>query len=383
MRLNKEVKIWVFELNNKNFECIGQLNDFSNLIWKSNFVGYSDFELWAPFIKETANLLKKGNTIWLGGEKAAIIEIIKIESDENGVKRMNVKGRTLEAFLTTRIIWSTQYIYRENISSILYKITKEAFSSSIGIYGDRRNLPFLKFAEDKKFGNKITIWKAMGDLYDFLVSTSQAEDLGFGINFNPKRKEMVFEIKKGTDRTINQSIVDPIELRTDLEDILFSSYYSNSQNFKNIALVAGEGELAARKRQIAGDDNLIGFNRRELFVDARDLQTETIDSQGNSITIPEQEYNNMLINRGFEKLAEHKDTEVYEAEIRIFGDVQYEFGKDYFLGDKITITDKNLGVTLSATISEIEEVFGENYSLTLTFGYSYPTLFQVIKEKLL
>ena len=51
-------------------------------------------------------------------------------------------------------------------------------------------------------------------------------------------------------------------------------------------------------------------------------------------------------------------------------------------GDKVTIRDNQLGVMISARITEVEEDFGEEYNLVLTFGYSYPTILQKIKRKL-
>ena len=66
----------------------------------------------------------------------------------------------------------------------------------------------------------------------------------------------------------------------------------------------------------------------------------------------------------------------------MFGEVQYEFGVDYNKGDKVTVRDKQLGVVVSARITEVEEDFDDEYELVLTFGYSYPTIMQKVKQQI-
>ena len=92
------------------------------------------------------------------------------------------------------------------------------------------------------------------------------------------------------------------------------------------------------------------------------------------------QYAATLVQRGDEKLAECVSSEIFEAQIRQFGDVQYEFGKDYVKGDKVTVIDEQLGIQVSARITEVEEDFDEEYALVLTFGYSYPTILQKVKR---
>ena len=87
-----------------------------------------------------------------------------------------------------------------------------------------------------------------------------------------------------------------------------------------------------------------------------------------------------MIQRGKEKLAEHIATETFDAQIRQFGDVQYEFGVDYVKGDKVTVIDRQLMIQVSARITSVEEDFSDEYSLILTFGYSYPTILLKVKR---
>lgn len=379
MLLEKQIQILVFKVDDTTFENIGEVNQYDSLIWPDKFNGYASFELWAPITEENSEYFKKGNILWCGGDNAAKVEIVKSTIDDKGTKIFNVKGRTLEMILTTRIIWGTYNASNKYASTAMYEIVNQ---NCVNPTNAKRKIPYLECAEDKQLGGKMSVQKTGGDVYDSLTTIAGSKDLGFNVLFRPKEKKLIFEVVAGVDRTIEQNVVDPVEFSTDLEDILSSSYYTNDQDEKNVAFVQGEGDGASRVSQISGNNELEGFDRKELYVDARDLQSETVNEDGSTTSLTPDEYKAALINRGDDKLSECEVTETFEAQIRVFGDVQYEFGKDYQKGDKVTVRDKQLNVVVSARITEVEEDFDDEYALVLTFGYSYPTIMQKVKQQI-
>lgn len=383
--LLKNAEIQVFRLDNTHFEPLGQINKFTSLIWPDRYDGFSQFELNAPINQENKELIKKGNVIWCGGDNAAIIEIIQADTKENGQRVFKVKGRTLEMILTTRIIWGPYSCVDKKTSTIMYEIVNESCINSVIV---NRNIPWLECAEDELFGISTSFQKTGGEVYDVLQSLAVEAELGFCILFRPIEKKLIFKVLSGVDRTIMPLSGDTdnsnlVIFSTDLEDILSSSYYTNDQDVKNVALVAGEGEGAERKYDTTGDYVTSGFMRRELYVDARDLQSEVYDTEGNATVISPPEYQKMLDARGKEKLAERKSVESFEAKMRVTGDVQYKYGIDYFKGDKVFVHDSDLDVLVMATVSEVSESFSDKYSFDVTFGFSYPTLIQKIKQQIL
>ena len=237
-------------------------------------------------------------------------------------------------------------------------------------------------AEDTQCGKMIENYqKTGGDIYDALVNIATDSDVGFSVLFNPITQEEKFEVREGVDRTLNNPDGnEPVIFSTELEDLLSSQYYMNNQDERNVALVQGEDKGTNRKSVIVGDDTLSGYDRRELYVDARDLQSEVYHEDGTTTPLSPEEYNATLSQRGNEKLAEHARVETFEAKIRQFGDVQYVYGEDYFKGDKVTVIDEQLGLMVSARITLAEEQYSEDYNLVLTFGYSYPTVLQKVKR---
>ena len=120
-----------------------------------------------------------------------------------------------------------------------------------------------------------------------------------------------------------------------------------------------------------------GLSRREIFIDARDLQSDT--DPDNPMT-PE-EYLAFLANRGRQKLAENQLVRSFSADVRTY-DPTYPYGEDFRLGDTITVTDERLGITTDAVVHGVERtVSAAGESLTLMLGYGQPTIFDKLRRK--
>lgn len=378
MQLNKEIAITVFQITKEIFEPVGDISQYTCLLWPDAYVGYASFELWAPITDDNRELIKRGNVIWCGGENAAVIESIKSVIDDKGEKTYDVKGRTLEKYLVDRIIWGT-YVGSGKTSTVMYGMVN---ANAVNPVNSKRRIPWLVCAKDDKVGKDINKYqKTGGFMYDALEGLANDSGIGFSVLFDPRNKKLIFKVVAGKDLTQdNTEGNDPVVFSTELEDILSSSYYTNDQDERTVAFVQGEGEGAGRRSVVAGNDNLEGFERKELYVDARDLQSEVMNEDGTQTKLTDSEYTETLMQRGDEKLAEYVTVEIFESQIRQFGDVQYEFGVDYQKGDKVTVIDEQLGVMVSARITKAEEQFDEEYNLVLTFGYSSPTMLKKVKR---
>lgn len=120
-----------------------------------------------------------------------------------------------------------------------------------------------------------------------------------------------------------------------------------------------------------------GLNRRELYIDARDLQSDS-DAE-NPLTA--EEYLAVLQARGLAKLAEHQLVKSFDAVVRSYN-ASYQYGVDFFLGDTITVTDDRLGVTVDAVVQGVETTIGtDGETMTLEPGYGVPTLSEILKRK--
>lgn len=120
-----------------------------------------------------------------------------------------------------------------------------------------------------------------------------------------------------------------------------------------------------------------GLNRREIYIDARDLQSDS--DPENPLTA--EEYLAVLQARGLAKLAENQLVKSFSANVRLYN-ASYQYGVDFFDGDTITVTDERLGVSVDAVVQGAEITWDERgESLVLTLGYGVPTTSDILKRK--
>ena len=164
------------------------------------------------------------------------------------------------------------------------------------------------------------------------------------------------EIIQGIDRSEGQSVNSPVIFSAEFENLLSSTYVRDTVNYKNVALVAGEGEGKNRKTVSLGTAS--GLARRELFVDARDLSS-------NEGEIPEAEYTAQLSARGAEKIAEHQITQAFDGEIDTANN--FILDQDYTLGDIVTV-ENEYRIRKNVRVSAIMETWdNQGYTAIPTF----------------
>lgn len=354
-------------------EICGIINVYKSLTWPEVYNGYGSFQLWAPVTTENASLLKEGNFLYINDGTACIIKYVQADTDDDGQLQYSIKGYTLEWLLTTRVIHDTYTNSSVYPSDVIYDIINQ---NCISPTDKNRVIPHLTAVQKVNYGEKTSFQKTGGEVYKAVKDICESNNLGFKITFDPRNPAFTFQIVKGTDRTVEQQVVDSVILSSDFEDIIDSSYYRNSSEFKNFSYISGAGENEARVKTTFGEDKS-GFDRYEMYVDARDLQKTSQDASGTEVTLTDEQYIETLKQRGSEKLSENCVAENFDATVRTFGIVQYIFGEDYFLGDIITMQDRRLKLQINARITSITKQYkGNVYSVDLVFGYEYPTINQ-------
>lgn len=378
--VNKEMNVLVFQVDNTTFEQVGEVNKIKSLIWQTPFNDYGEFQLVVPLDDENRDLLKEGRVLWTGEEVAAIIEYIQNDVDDDGLQTMKVKGHTLEKLLENRVINGTYSVTNGTVSGAITTLVYQLFVEPPD--DQKRKLPWLEVeVEDTVVPDALSMQQTGKSVYEYIMELTETYEFGFRIKFDPIDKKLTFKVLKGVDRSIDQDENDPVILSTDMEDIIDSTYTLNTSEWKNVAYVYGEDSGSARKTTISGDNDLSGFDRRELYVDARNVKSEIRDDDGTTTTISDTDYYKQLNEAGNEKLSKNAREETFEASVRVFGNTQFEYGTDYFVGDKITVADERLGVQTSTWIVLAEETKDEEYSLDLTVGFKSPSIYKVVRRR--
>lgn len=315
---------------------LGAIENYTSMQWLRKYSKTGQFELHLP----PSDLLVPENVIRNGNE-AAIIESVNISLSEQGLTA-EVRGRFLMSYLDRRIIWGLMAMTG----------TAENVMRSM-VTNNLRGLPLTVAAAAGYTGN-IDYQCSYGNILTEIEDISEMTGLGVKVDF-----DRMFKVYKGLDRTASQSVNPRAIFSRDFENVLTSEYFLDQTARKNVALVAGQGDGEERLLVTVGDET--GLERRELYVDARDIGSGEDDAP---ITVAEQQA--MLAVRGQTKLAELKTTESFTATVDPHGNLKYKV--DYDLGDIVTITD--MGIRTDARITEIKEIYeGGGLKLDLTLGY--------------
>lgn len=228
------------EIYTPNLELGGILEVYNSVIWKSKSFSSGSFSLNAQITEESRRLLVPDNIIWFEEGSAGIIECINQQETEAG-EYIVVKGCDLTGILGRRILWGQYSLNGDAAALMRYLVTDCCIEPTRGAVEDRK-IPNLVLAEEQPESVKIRTQITGGTLLAALEKLGETYGISFGVSFQPQVPQMEFWARPGKNLTTGQKINAPVFFSTELDDIQSSEYSYNSQNYRNIALVAGEGE---------------------------------------------------------------------------------------------------------------------------------------------
>ncbi len=347
------------------------VEDYMSFIWTERYYTPGDFELVFPATPEHLKIgaiqigaLVGRHSDERGTEKTiGIIEYMQKSVDEDGRRRIILRGRLAGAYLYRRIIESQTIITSQ-------KTLKEIFSilideNVINPERDDRRLWTMGISDGGADGPTLSNLQWTGQN---LGETISALCEGLGVGWKMERVwdgtygNLEFSLYEGLDRSVSQS-ENSWAVFSDEDGSLLSLSYSESIESKiNSARVAGEGEGSDRvmiwANHYTDEESPINYNRFETWVDARDIQS-------NNGEVTEIEYREMLENRAQESFTDSE--KVLEANA-IFTNLKYKTDVD--LGDICTIKSNALGIEVDARLVEVIESVDEEgrYSAVPTFA---------------
>lgn len=354
-----------------NFNPIDILETYESLIWNDRYRECGDFEIYTPINKKLLEVIKRDYYLQRpDSEHVMIVEKILIETDVENGNHLTITGRSLESILDRRIVWG-QKIISGNLEECVKMLIDECI-----INPSDENRKIDNFIFEYSYDPVIRVLRIdtqfTGDnLYDIVVCICNKHGIGFKITLNDN-KQLVFKLYAGKDRSYDQTENSYVTFSPEFDNILNSNYLESRTNLKNVALIGGEGEGEERKYEsiILNRDSgtSVGINRRELFVDARDITPNL----GYGEIMPENDYKALLIQRGNEKLLEHVEEISMECEVE--PNMTYKYGRDddYYIGDIVQVIDEYGHDEKARIIEMVTSEAEEGTSI-------YPT-FEIIKE---
>ena len=349
-RQQKQVKVYNTDLMRQ-----GVIDVYRSLIWTRKYKEAGTVELHAALNGRNLELLREGHIIAMTGSvESATIEGVSVDDYSNEI---TVTGRMLSAGLSRRVIKTVVNVSNMAYEDIMRKLVE------IAAINNANPLPHIVLGERKGLGKAVTLQVSYKDLYAYLTKLSACSNLGFRVRGDYKEKKFVFEVYEGKDRSENQRENKRVIFSEVYRNISNATYTTNSQNYKTHAIVFGDGTGEARTIMEATIDGAAsGWERREVAVDARNIQRDKLTAA---------QYQEALIQKGTEKLAEYGIVECLEAET--LPHVNFAYKKDYDLGDIVTVNKKAWGVKMDKRITEIQEIYENGgFQIVPTFGEPLP-----------
>lgn len=339
-----------------NFEKIAVVDSFTSLMWckRYNEIGALDLQIGAS--AETLSIFKKHYYITRDDDDTIFrIEARELDTTEEGEDILIIGAVDCKTILNQRIIWNQVNWGAGTVENFIrFLITQNVIAPSTS---GRRIINF-EMQPAKGFTETIEQQVTYDQLGDKIVEICQAYGYGWKILFF--NNKFHFDLYKGVDHSVDQNENIRLIFSPEYENLVSSKYSEDVSDFRNVALVAGEGEGVERKKRTVG--NAAGLDRYELFVDASGISSNT--EEGDLV-----DYYEALISEGKEKLSEHTATRSFEGEV---DSNAYVYKEDYDVGDIVTVKNQ-YGITSNARITEVIETWdNEGYSVEPKFEYFEP-----------
>ena len=312
---------------NTDLERQGIITTFISLIWKEGYNTEGLFQLEAAYSEDVVPLFELEWYAGLTGhDTLMVIKSIQITEDT-----VVVNGYPATHIFSDRI--STEVVSNTN--------AEEAMR---GLVEEMEPYPCIELGECNDLTDKFSAQTSDGTLLEYFETIAQACEQGFRLRHDATNRKLLFEVYKGEENA-------NAKFSTKYGNMQDITYSLTSNDYKNVAYVAGSGSGDDRITVVVGDTDSEGTDRREMYVDARQEQPEEDET--------DEEYEERLIAYGEEKLLEQVKVE----------SIDFSLDDDVELGDVVFCYIPEIGINAKVRVAAIEEVSQKNVTTkTVTLG---------------
>lgn len=335
-------------------ERLGEVRSISSLQWLEEYQGAGEAKLSCGATAANRALLLPGNILQNTDRPQLLALIQSVEVDDDAkTARLTVRAKMTACRLAGRVVYYTESYARagQDMRDI--------------VLHNLRGLPLAVPAlpadfEDTALAGQVS-W---GSVLDAVEGIAAAAGLGFRVAADASLTES-FEVYRGVDRSVPGSAAYVGFFGDDAGNLASIRLKEDVSGCANVAIVCGQGEGAARR--MVEVDLSAGAERRELYVDARDLAqkiTETgTDGNPTEKALTDAEYDALLRARGLAKLAEAAGALSIKAQI---AQRMLLFGQDYGLGDILPLRAAKYGVAVKVRVAKAKLVYEKTKTIEAT-----------------
>lgn len=301
---------------------VGCIEVWVSLYWDEPYHSEGGCTLEVRPTDENLALLQEGR--WLVRSGSDIPMRICSRANANEDANLVITGYPAATWILSKRV-STAVVKAENAEAAMRRLVSEM------VPWER-----LELGEAYGYTTKFDKRTSGGSLFEYCQTIGQACDLGFRVRLVGKgtAKRLLFEVYR-PDADHNN------KFSPKFGNLLNASWQFADTNYANVAVVQGAGEGEARATVTVGETSLTGAARREIYVDARDVQPdETAGETAQSLS-----YLQRLQDRGGAKLLEQLRT----------GSIEFDVEDDDTLqpGDVLFATLPQLGYRATVRIADV------------------------------
>ncbi|AHA71032.1 hypothetical protein ABE47_06660 [Bacillus thuringiensis] len=358
-----------------DLQKLGEISNYESFSFQRSWEDVGVFELKIPNDAQYAVALFDDNFIFLDEKRVGVITNYHIDEHDKRV----VKGFQLKRILGNRITLpppntSHDRRYADAETVIKHYVDRHAVYPS----DSARLIPNLVLKANQKRGDYMEVESRLKNLAEQLKEISLDSGLGWDVHLDETARQFVFDVFTGKNLTRDQQTYPPVVFSIGLENVMKREFEKDTSNYKNTAYVGGQGEGEERRIVEVSTEVAKGLARKEVFVDARDVSSQTEDKKDK----PEAEIVKMLADRGAHKLANDYN-EIVSFTCYVVEKPGMEYEKDWTLGDIVTCEDNKIGVTMDARVTNIEEIYANNKrELKVTFGTRRMDITRLLQREL-
>lgn len=352
----------------------GDIDDYSSLQFIKRWHDVGEFELHINRHANGVSELQKNRIVMLTPSKAGIIKHREIELDENGKETENwvFKGYDLKGVFSQRLTLPPSTTAYDNKQGPAETVMKHYVNNNAIEPADRkRKFIMMRMNDDLGAGGTVKWQSRYKVLAEELRDISLADGIGWDVYLDVKAGWWTFDTFEGRDLSHqNAEGHSPVFFSHEFGNVRSIAFTDSDLNKRNVAFVAGQGE--GENREIIELGEASDIDRIETFIDARDVDQDGGSNNGET-----------LEQRGSRLLAQQANEMYLECEVLTPTDnAPFVYEKDYFLGDIVTVMNRDWGVAANQRITEAKEIYEANgFRLELTFGQKRPTLISKLNDK--
>lgn len=336
-------------LLDRDFEIVAIVDDYTSLIWRRKYYECGEFELHCSHMLFETIATKARYVYRPDRREVGIIENYALE-----YPTAYAKGRFLERVLYNRVIYPAQKIKNDTHGYAALLLVSGIMQDALSYDLDGGSI-----------GAELSTQVTGDNLMEYTYSLLKQAEASFYMTCDLSTKNITFGVWQGADKR------ETAIFSQEWDNLKSLTYEYSDKDYRNYAIVAGQGE--GNDRISVTVDKTDGGTRRELYIDARDLQQDEDESLN--------DYKARLVQRGIDKLSEYTIVEKCETEVDVESSLKYM--TDFDLGDICTITENEHGISCEKRITECEEVYENGaFSLSVTFGEGYLIMPKYLKREL-